>query len=103
MTWQKHEPKIVPIKESELWKRFQEAKALLKRAARVIDKPHWKGGETDDDVSNAINAFLSYEDLEDEIFECDPIPLVPRSTGRAVPDLTKREHICEFQRAISST
>lgn len=103
MAWQKHEPKIVPIKASELWKRFQEAKALLTRAKNVIHKPHWDDGETDSDVASAINDFLSYEDLEEEIFECDPIPLVPRATGRAVPDLTKREHICEFQRTISTT
>ena len=30
------------------------------------------------------------------------IPTVRRATGRTIPDLTKREHVCEYQSAVKS-
>jgi hypothetical protein len=32
---------------------------------------------------------------------CNPIPMVLRSTGRTIPDLTKREHVCEYQAPLT--
>lgn len=31
----------------------------------------------------------------------DAIPMVERATGRTIPDLTKREHVCEWQQSIT--
>lgn len=28
------------------------------------------------------------------------IPIVTRATGRSIPDLTKREHVCEYQQPV---
>jgi hypothetical protein len=30
------------------------------------------------------------------------VPMVRRATGRTIPDLTKREHVCEYQGAINA-
>jgi hypothetical protein len=30
------------------------------------------------------------------------IPMVKRATGRTIPDMTKREHVCEWQNSVSS-
>ena len=32
--------------------------------------------------------------------DVQPVPMVTRSTGRTIPDLTKREHVCEWQGAV---
>lgn len=36
-----------------------------------------------------------------ELLRTEPVPLVKRpATGRTIPDLTKREHVCEWQSEI---
>jgi hypothetical protein len=39
--------------------------------------------------------------LGDPCLSCS-IPMVHRATGRTIPDLTTREHICEWQREVKS-
>lgn len=53
---------------SELERRYAEQKKLLKRAYDALHRPQWQDGETDSDVAEAINDWLSGEKLEAEIF-----------------------------------
>lgn len=45
-----------------------------------------------------------HTELEARIRELEEqqVPIVQRATGRAIPDLTKREHVCEYQKQVAS-
>jgi len=95
--------KTVPMRESELWKRYQRLKELV---GKVCDSYYREGWEDSNqslpDLISDTQQFLSHEKLEEEIFEIDPIPVVPREEGGPIPDLRGREHICDFRDQLES-
>lgn len=57
------------------------------------------GKPTPKEIEVAIINFLSTFEAETPVM-IQEIPIVERPTGRKIPDLTKREHICEWQSSV---
>lgn len=90
---------MIEMRDSELWKRYEQSRQLLRRCVKALGRTGWQEGEKDGDVSDEVLNWLSQDELESQIFP-DPIPWVKRPTGRTIPDLSSREHLCEYQNSV---
>lgn len=80
---------------------------LLKPFVQQIERlnTHIKELENRFEGSEKININRINEIIELKLYIgklVEGIPMVKRPTGRTIPDLTKREHICEWQSAVST-
>jgi len=87
--------------EGEPLRRYHEAIALMRRVKEAWYRDEWSDGELIQNVMSEVDSFVSHEDLESEIFEQAVVPVVKRATGRVIPDLTKLEHVCEWQSRVT--
>lgn len=50
----------------EVSRRYNNARKLVARSVKVIDRPAWKQGETDDEYRAAANTWLGLAKMEDK-------------------------------------